>query len=92
MEERTLTLEQEQKIVYRAGELKTEKKLLIDSWKVAENDRIQQRTIYIRHYFPATNFKTLSDEEFAMLSEDALWLHTQMTVSRMTANMPEITK
>nr|DAO85665.1 MAG TPA: hypothetical protein [Caudoviricetes sp.] len=27
---------------------------------------------------------TISDEEFAMLSEEALWLHQQMTVSRMT--------
>ena len=26
-----------------------------------------------RHYFPGVNLDTISDEEFAMLSEEALW-------------------
>lgn len=39
--------------------------------------------IYVRHYFPGVNLDTVTDEEFAMLSEDALWLHEQMLASRM---------
>jgi hypothetical protein len=42
--------------------------------------------IYVRHYFPGVNLETVSDEDFAMLSEEALWLHEQMTVTKMTAN------
>lgn len=37
----------------------------------------------MRHYFPGVNLDEVSDEEFAMLSEDALWLHEQMLISRM---------
>ncbi len=40
--------------------------------------------IYVRHYFPGVNLDTVTDEEFAILSEDALWLHEQMLISRMT--------
>ncbi|WP_289764465.1 hypothetical protein [uncultured Duncaniella sp.] len=29
------------------------------------------------------NLDTVTDEEFAILSEDALWLHEQMLISRM---------
>ena len=39
--------------------------------------------IYVRHYFPGVDLNTVTDEEFAMLSEDALWLHEQMLISRM---------
>lgn len=39
--------------------------------------------IYVRHYFPGVNLDTVTDEEFAILSEDALWLHEQMLISRM---------
>jgi hypothetical protein len=28
------------------------------------------------------NLDTVSDEDFAMLSEDALWLHYQMTIAK----------
>jgi len=38
--------------------------------------------IYIRHYFPGVNLETISDEEFAMLSEEALWLHQEMTITK----------
>ena len=61
-------------------------------WKVVDSDRIRQRAIYIRHYLPSTNLDTISDEDFAMLSEDALWLHQQTTVSRMSATLPDIAK
>ena len=50
-----------------------------------DSERLRQRTIYIRHYFPAVALDTLSDEEFAALSEEALWLHEQMMASRLTA-------
>ena len=49
--------------------------------------RIRQRMIYVRHYFPGVNLDTISDEEFAMLSEEALWLHEQMLISRMPVPM-----
>ena len=45
------------------------------------------RMIYVRHYFPGVNLDTISDEEFAMLSEEALWLHEQMLISRMPVPM-----
>jgi hypothetical protein len=40
--------------------------------------------IYIRHYFPGVDLETLSDEDFAMLSEEALWLHQEMMATKMT--------
>jgi hypothetical protein len=40
--------------------------------------------IYIRHYFPGVNVETLSDEDFAMISEEALWLHHEMMTVKMT--------
>lgn len=45
----------------------------------------------IRHYFPGVNLDTISDEEFAMFSEEALWLHEQMLACRMPlpVSMPE---
>ena len=49
--------------------------------------------IYVRHYFPGVNMDTVTDEEFAMLSEEALRLHEQMLVSRMPipVTLPEKT-
>ena len=41
---------------------------------MTDEQRIRQRMIYVRHYFPGVNLDTISDEEFAMLSEEALWL------------------
>lgn len=55
---------------------------------VTDEQRIRQRTIYIRHYFPGVNLDVLSDEEFAMLSEEALWLHQQMQITRLTQPLP----
>jgi hypothetical protein len=40
---------------------------------------------YIRHYFPGVDLETLSDEDFAMISEEALWLHHEMMTMK-TAN------
>lgn len=37
----------------------------------------------MRHYFPRVDLEIISDEDFAILSEDALWLHEQMLISRM---------
>lgn len=37
---------------------------------------------YVRHYFPGINLDTVTDEEFAILSEEALWLHEQMQTAR----------
>jgi len=40
--------------------------------------------IYLRHYFPGVDLETITDEEFAMLSEEALWLHQQLIISKTT--------
>ena len=56
-------------------------------YNLADEQRIRQRMIYVRHYFPGVNLDTISDEEFAMLSEEALWLHEQMLISRMPVPM-----
>jgi hypothetical protein len=40
--------------------------------------------IYIRHYFPGIDLNSITDEEFAMLSEEALWLHQQMLIAKTT--------
>lgn len=32
----------------------------------------------------------MTDEEFAMLSEEALWLHQQVLVSRLTLQPPAV--
>lgn len=32
----------------------------------------------IAHYFPQLDMRTMSDEEFAMWSENAQWMHSQM--------------
>ncbi|MBF0648633.1 hypothetical protein IR083_07360 [Dysgonomonas sp. GY75] len=53
-----------------------------------ENQRLRQRLIYIRHYFPGVNIDTITDEEFAMLSEEALWLHQEMTIARTNNMLP----
>ena len=45
-----------------------------------DGQRIRQRLIYIRHYFPGGDLDAMSDEEFASLSEEALWLHEQFMV------------
>ena len=34
---------------------------------MTDEQRIRQRMIYVRHYFPGVNLDTISDEEFAML-------------------------
>jgi hypothetical protein len=52
------------------------------------DQRIRQRLIYIRHYFPGVHLDSITDEEFAMLSEEALWLHQQVLVSRLTLQPP----
>ena len=41
--------------------------------------------ILIRHYFPAIDIDSLSDEEFAMVSQDAVWLHNQMVIEQQAA-------
>lgn len=58
---------------------------------MTDEQRIRQRMIYVRHYFPGVNLDTVTDEEFAMLSEDALWLHEQMLAVRMPlpVSLPE---
>ena len=33
-------------------------------------------------HLPSVDLNSLSDEDFAMLSEDALWLHEQMLISK----------
>lgn len=47
----------------------------------------------MRHYFPGVDLETISDEDFAILSEDALWLHEQMLIGRMPipVSLPEKT-
>ena len=45
-----------------------------------DEQRVRQRLAYIRHYFPGVNIETMTDEEFAILSEEALWLHEQFMV------------
>lgn len=41
--------------------------------------------ILIRHYFPGVDLETIDDEQFAELSNDADWLHSQQ-VMLMQAN------
>jgi hypothetical protein len=43
--------------------------------------------IYIRHYFPGIDLKTLSDEDFAMISEEALWLHSEMMTVKTASTL-----
>nr|DAO58722.1 MAG TPA: hypothetical protein [Caudoviricetes sp.] len=45
-----------------------------------DGQRIRQRLLYIRHYFPGVDLERITDEEFAQLSEEALWLHEQLMV------------
>jgi hypothetical protein len=40
--------------------------------------------IYVRHYFPGVDLDKITDEDFAMLSEEALWLHQQMMITKTT--------
>jgi hypothetical protein len=35
------------------------------------------------------NLDEINDEEFAMLSEEALWLHQQLIISRAARQLPE---
>ncbi|MGJ0872116.1 MULTISPECIES: hypothetical protein [Bacteroidaceae] len=39
--------------------------------------------IYACHYFPCVNQHEVTGEEFAQLSEEALWLYEQVIISRM---------
>lgn len=55
---------------------------------MTDDQRIRQRMIYVRHYFPGVNLDAITDEEFAMLSEEALWLHQQVLVSRLSLQPP----
>lgn len=57
---------------------------------MTDDQRIRQRMIYVRHYFPDVNLDAITDEEFAMLSEEALWLHQQVLVSRLTLSPPAV--
>ena len=57
---------------------------------MTDDQRIRQRMIYVRHYFPGVNLDAITDEEFAMLSEEALWLHQQVLVSRLTLPPPAV--
>ena len=41
----------------------------------------------IRHYFPGVNINELDDEEFAMLSEEALWLHSKMVITQQANSL-----
>ena len=54
---------------------------------MTDEQRIRQRMIYVRHYYPGDPLATISDEEYAMRSEEALWLHEQMLSSRMPVPM-----
>lgn len=40
--------------------------------------------ILIRHYFPGVNIDELDEDGFAMLSEDAAWLHSKMVITQQT--------
>ena len=42
-----------------------------------EKDGFRQRFIMIAHYFPRIDLKNISDDEFAMWSENAQWFHSQ---------------
>lgn len=39
----------------------------------------------VRHYFPGVDIDSLSDEEFAVLSNDAGWMHAEMLNSSSAA-------
>jgi hypothetical protein len=55
---------------------------------VEDSQKLRQRLVYIRHYFPGVNLETITDEEFAMLSEEALWLHQEMIIARTNNTFP----
>jgi hypothetical protein len=35
---------------------------------------LRHKLIYIRHYFPGIDIESLSDEDFAIIANDAEWL------------------
>jgi hypothetical protein len=43
--------------------------------------------IYIRHYFPGINIEELSDEEFAILVNDAEWMNAQQLQFRQAKTL-----
>ena len=68
---------------HRVAQRKTRK--FIKSWEVKDDQLIRHRLIFIRHYFPSVNLDELNDEEFAMLSEDAVWLHSKMLITQQAS-------
>ena len=48
-----------------------------------DDEYTRHRLILIRHYFPGVNPNSLSDEEFASLSEEAIWLHKQQLKNQL---------
>ena len=47
------------------------------SWEVKDDEYFRQKLILIRHYFPGVDIEALSDEDFAIIANDAEWLHVQ---------------
>ncbi|MGL5690354.1 MAG: hypothetical protein ACRDD8_05965 [Bacteroidales bacterium] len=41
----------------------------------------------IKHYFPSVNLRSIDDEEFASVSNEAVWLHNQFMQSRAIASL-----
>lgn len=67
----------------------------IESWEVKDDDYFRQNLIYIRHYFPAVNIEELTDEEFAILANDAAWFDAHQikiaqtnTIAALTPSAP----
>ena len=52
---------------------------MIRSWGFKESDYIRKRIVLIRHYFPGVDLESISDDEFAILANDAEWINSKST-------------
>lgn len=52
---------------------------------------LRQYVIYIRHYFPAVKIDELSDEEFAILANDAAWFDAHQTQIKAVNSLAAMT-
>ena len=50
----------------------------LDRWQVRDDEWLRQHIALVRHYFPSVELSTISDEDFALIANDALWLHKQV--------------
>ncbi|NDV63948.1 hypothetical protein D0T60_01625 [Bacteroides sp. 224] len=59
----------------------------METWEVKEKQYFRKKLIYIRHYFPGVNIEKLNDEEFAIIANDAEWMHAQQIQSQQAKTL-----